>query len=79
MKATFSNPAQSAAYHWRRHGAPKGMTFLQYTQDATAFFKTHRHDGRAVVDLSGNPALLIEQEGRRGLFTKEGKIIYYQP
>lgn len=77
-KATFSNPIQSALYHWERHGVPNGLSFLRYTHDARAFFRTHRHEGRSVIDLSGNAAILLEREGQRGLYTPEGKIIYYR-
>jgi hypothetical protein len=76
-KATFPSVAKSVEYHVAKHG--KGLTAVQYTQRAEAAFEHPSAIKTLTKDIQGRNALKVESDLGKGLFTPNGKIIWFHP
>jgi RHS repeat-associated protein len=76
-KATFGSVWKSIKYHLRLHG--KGLSEVQYTQQAVKAFEDTSAVRKAVTDLQGRAAVGVSSQFGDGLFTPQGKIIWFHP
>lgn len=79
-KASFGNKKKSIAYHLEKHGIPKGMTAVSYTQRAMANWADKGATRRAVTDARNGSSLVhVESSKGVGLYTPHGRIIWFHP
>ncbi|QDU14108.1 tRNA3(Ser)-specific nuclease WapA precursor [Gimesia maris] len=76
-KATFGTKTKSIQYHVAKHG--KGLSQVKYTQQAIKAFKNPAAQKVKTFDLQGRPALKVNAPEGRGLFTPNGRIIWFHP
>ena len=75
-QGTLPTRAASIRYHFEKHGG--GLSLLQYTMEAQAFYARH-----AAIAEWGQwnpnwaPSFRVIAEGYKGYFTAEGKILTY--
>ena len=78
-QGTFASELDTAAYHLNKHG--RGATIQEYTEAAQKFYREFRRTAEAVPSMR-NPSQTvyrIRNSSGMGIFTKEGKIITYEP
>jgi hypothetical protein len=76
-KATFGLTKKSIEYHAEKHG--KGLSAVEYTQQAENLFNNSEAKRAPTLDQLGRKAVLVRLGKERGMFTPNGKIIYYEP
>jgi hypothetical protein len=76
-KATFTTVWKSIQYHLAKHGG--GLTAVQYTQQAMKAFADSAATVTKVTDKLGRPAVRVVSEFGQGLFTRQGRVIWFQP
>jgi RHS repeat-associated protein len=76
-RGTFGATKKSIEYHLKKHG--KGMSAVEYTQRALKAFRDSSAVRSMTRDLRGRRAIHITSKHGAGLFTKTGKIIWFQP
>jgi RHS repeat-associated protein len=76
-KATFGSVEKSIEYHVGKHG--NGMSAVEYTQRAMSAFNDSSARRTTASDLLGRPAVRVQSEYGSGLFTNQGRIIWFQP
>jgi hypothetical protein len=76
-RATFPKAAKSIEYHIARHA--RGMNVIEYTQRAESAFADTSAARAVVRDLLGRDAVRITSSRGSGLFTPDGRIIWFHP
>lgn len=76
-KATFPTVKKSIEYHVAKHG--KGLSAVQYTQRAEAAFSHPSAVKIPTTDIQGREAIRLQSDLGNGLFTPQGKIIWFHP
>jgi hypothetical protein len=76
-KGTFGTIWKSIEYHIFKH---PGLSPVQYTQRALQAFNDRRAALSSTVDMSGRAAVKVNSPSfGSGLFTPDGKIIFFVP
>jgi len=76
-KGTFGSIKKSIEYHVAKHGG--GLSEVEYTQRALNAFNDSGAARSAAVDKVGRAVVRVVSKEGTGLFTKAGKIIWFQP
>jgi hypothetical protein len=76
-KATFGSVKKSIKYHVDKHG--KGLSVVEYTQKAISAFEDNSAVRQTTTDLLGRKAIRVKSGEGEGLFTPQGKIIWFHP
>ena len=78
-KATFETVERSIQYHWEGHGKRLGLSVIEYTQEA---MKALADESARIIDKTdrlGREAIEVVSRYGKGLYTKAGKIIWFDP
>ncbi len=76
-KASFGSALKSVEYHLAKHGGR--MTAVEYTQQAIQLFAEKTAIRNTVIDNLGRQAIKVEGAAGKGLFTPQGKVIWFAP
>ena len=80
-KASFGTIAKSVRYHLKKHVTDLGrnMSEAEYTQRGLKAFADSAAKRTPTIDSLGRSAVKVVSKEGSGLFTPEGKIIWFQP
>jgi len=80
-KATFGTVAKPVRYHLKKHVTDLGrnMSEAEYTQRGLKAFADSAAKRTPTFDALGRSAVKVVSKEGSGLFTPEGKIIWFQP
>ncbi len=74
---TFGSSAESAAYHYAKHGTGQGL--VEYTREALQFLEANHGSAVQHALKTGETGIKITTETHFGIFTDAGKIVSYGP
>src|SRR5882724_137480 len=80
-KSTFANAKKSIEYHLKQHVTRLGrnMSEVEYTQRALRAFADSAARRSPAIDKLGRAAVKVISKEGNGMFTPQGKIIWFQP